>query len=483
MEGKTEPVNPEENERLIRESSRNLWTGLRGWFRQVTDLEAGMDREGKFITGIIEGKRVSGTNAWMLMCSVVIASIGLDLNSAAVIIGAMLISPLMSPILGIGLGVAINDRIILRQALRHFGIMIIIALVASTLYFLISPFGTMNEQIRGRTEPTLLDALVAVFGGLAGIISITREDKSNAIPGVAIATALMPPLCVTGFGIASGEPKIILNSFYLFFLNSFFIALTAYAIIRLLGFTGWRRESEDDIRRTRLYIAAFSILVMVPSAFIFRSVIKDVHYNQQAKVFVNDKFGKDCIEYKIIRISPDSALLVAELLDRAMPDSAQLASYNRVLRDSYNLRNTYLRPIPDYGVELEELDRMQYEISKLGNVAVQVEALESNQRVVRQENTVLMSELQFWHPDSLTFSRLSNSIHAAIPRLEAFTYSMARGTDFRQSRDSLLVVLVDWPDDMRRREIEEEETRLRNLLPTLLENKVDSVIMVRHNFR
>ncbi|HKK79877.1 MAG TPA: DUF389 domain-containing protein, partial [Phaeodactylibacter sp.] len=187
--------------RRPREVFSELWKALKEWFRSLLDLREGLDREGT-IVAIRTNKRMQGANAWLLGCSIMIASLGLDLNSPAVIIGAMLVSPLMSPILGIGLGVAINDKDAMFTAMRHFAIAIVIALVTSTFYFFITPFGNMTEEIQSRTSPTFLDGLVAIFGGFAGIISSTRKDKTNAIPGVAIATALMPPLCVTGFGIA-----------------------------------------------------------------------------------------------------------------------------------------------------------------------------------------------------------------------------------------------------------------------------------------
>ncbi|MCB0625235.1 MAG: DUF389 domain-containing protein, partial [Saprospiraceae bacterium] len=178
--------------------------------------QEGLDREGT-IVDIKNNKRMRGANAWLLMCSIMVASLGLDLNSPAVIIGAMLISPLMSPILGIGLAVGINDREMLTISLQHFGIAIGIALATSFIYFQLTPLGDVTSEIEARTAPTFLDVLVAFFGGIAGIISGSRRDKSNAIPGVAIATALMPQLCDTGFGLDNGEWEIMLNYFYLFF--------------------------------------------------------------------------------------------------------------------------------------------------------------------------------------------------------------------------------------------------------------------------
>ncbi len=180
------------------------------FWRRLVDLTEGLDREGA-VFSIKNNRRMEGANAWMLMCSIMIASLGLDLNSPAVIIGAMLISPLMSPILGIGLSVATNDYDTLIQSVKQFSVAIGIAIVTSTIYFKLTPLGDPTNEILSRTSPTLLDVLIGFFGGIAGIISVSRKDQTSAIPGVAIATALMPPLCVTGFGLASGNMNIALR--------------------------------------------------------------------------------------------------------------------------------------------------------------------------------------------------------------------------------------------------------------------------------
>ena len=247
-----------------------LWESTKEFFHDLVDLKDGMDQKGT-IQNIQNNKRMKGANAWLLMCSIMVASLGLDLNSPAVIIGAMLISPLMSPILGIGLGIGVNDKKTLVISLRHFGIAIAIALVTSVLYFKLTPFGNITDEIMSRTSPTLLDGLVAIFGGLAGVISITRLDKSNAIPGVAIATALMPPLCVAGFGLAKGEWFFFLNAFYLFFLNSFFIAITTYFIIRLLGFPYKKYMTAKERNRNRIYITLVSLIILIPACLLYTS--------------------------------------------------------------------------------------------------------------------------------------------------------------------------------------------------------------------
>ena len=232
----------------IVDSFKKLLNDIWAFFYDLIDLKDGMDRKGT-IQNIKDNKRMRGANAWLLMCSIMIASLGLDLNSPAVIIGAMLISPLMSPILGVGLGVGINDRETLYVSLQHFVIAIGIALFTSTFYFFFTPFGDLTDEIRARISPNTLDALVAFFGGIAGIISGSRIDKSNAIPGVAIATALMPPLCVTGYGIANGEWEIMSKSFYLFFLNATLVALATFLIVRFLRLPMKKYETIRDKKK------------------------------------------------------------------------------------------------------------------------------------------------------------------------------------------------------------------------------------------
>ncbi|MEO0629057.1 MAG: DUF389 domain-containing protein, partial [Bacteroidota bacterium] len=282
------------------------WAGFKDWFDDFFDLREGMDRE-QAIYRIKSSKLMRGSNAWMLVCSIMIASLGLNLNSGAVIIGAMLISPLMSPILGIGLGVGTNDRDTLRASVLHFGIAIMIALITSTLYFFLTPIDQFTDEMDARTAPNLLDGMVALFGGLAGIISVTRADQTNAIPGVAIATALMPPLCVCGYGIAAGEWAIAARSFYLFFLNSFFIATTAYVIIRVLRFPYRRYLDKASARRSRFLILLFSILIIIPGIFILREVLSKTRVKRGVQQFVEQYFPTDCAEYNIISQGGDSS--------------------------------------------------------------------------------------------------------------------------------------------------------------------------------
>lgn len=306
-QGEIEGLDPK-SKAQIHKGFWELLYGLSGFFKHMFELKSGMDREGT-ILNIKNNKRMQGANVWLLICSIMVASVGLDLNSQAVIIGAMLISPLMSPILGVGLGIGINDRETLMISLQHFGVAIIIALITSVIYFLLSPYGKMTEQIEARTVPTFLDAMVAVFGGLAGIVSSSRKDKSNAIPGVAIATALMPPLCVSGFGIArmmkgiDGGGAIFLNSFYLFFLNSVFIAITTFAIVRFLKFPYKSYLNKKDKAKTTMLIGALSIIVLIPSAWILYNIRMEQKQVDAIEHFMTHDFNnktRDYLSHKIV---------------------------------------------------------------------------------------------------------------------------------------------------------------------------------------
>ena len=214
------------------------------WLDQVRDflkdrfsLDEDTAQRDEVVASISKGVEFRGVNLWVLIFAAMVASLGLNVNSAAVIIGAMLISPIMGPIMGVGLSLGINDFDLLKKSLRNFALMFIVAIVTATAYFFISPLSSNSSELLARTTPTTYDLLIAFFGGLAGMVAQTRQDRtSTVIPGVAIATALMPPLCTAGFGLATGQLRFFLGAFYLFFINSVFIALATYLVVRFLKY-------------------------------------------------------------------------------------------------------------------------------------------------------------------------------------------------------------------------------------------------------
>lgn len=232
-----------------------------------------------------------GTNLWVLIFAIFIASIGLNVNSTAVIIGAMLISPLMGPIMGIGYGAGINDFSLIRRSFYSLMFATFVALLTSTLYFLISPLDTAQSELLARTTPTLWDVLIGLFGGLAGIVALTRKEKSNVIPGVAIATALMPPLCTAGFGLASGNWEFFFGAFYLYTINFVFIALASFLIVRLFNITEKKYVDPKVAVRAQRTIAAVVLLTLLPSSYLAYQLVTHEVFNAKASDFVTENFS------------------------------------------------------------------------------------------------------------------------------------------------------------------------------------------------
>lgn len=226
---------------------------------------------------IISGGQVTGTNLCILMMAILIASIGLNMNSTAVIIGAMLISPLMGSIQAMGYGVAVCDAMQLKKSAIGFLFQIVICLITSTLYFWISPISTQTSELLARTQPNIWDVMIASCGGLAGMIGMTRKEKSNVIPGVAIATALMPPLCTCGYGIANGSLRIALGAGYLFLVNTYFIFLTSALVLIILKVPQEGEVSTHLRKRMKRRLIINTILIMIPCIIVAGYMVKQAN--------------------------------------------------------------------------------------------------------------------------------------------------------------------------------------------------------------
>ncbi|MCB9308154.1 MAG: TIGR00341 family protein [Lewinellaceae bacterium] len=231
-----------------------------------------------------------GTNLWTLVFAIFIASVGLNVNSTAVVIGAMLISPLMGPIMAIGFGIGINDFDLIKSAAKNLLIAVGISIITSALYFLLTPLNEAQSELLARTTPTIWDVFIALFGGLAGIVAVTRKEKSNVIPGVAIATALMPPLCTAGYGLGTGQWAYFLGALYLFFINTVFISVSAYLIVRLLKFRKKAFVSQDVEKRVRRNIWFVVAVTVAPSVFMGYRIVQKTLFQQKAQRFVKEEF-------------------------------------------------------------------------------------------------------------------------------------------------------------------------------------------------
>ncbi|MFK7906528.1 MAG: DUF389 domain-containing protein [Chitinophagales bacterium] len=279
---------------------------------ELFDIRQDTDKQGT-IDSIRQYTQLKGYNVWILIAAAMLASIGLDQNSPAVIIGAMLISPLMSPILGIGLSIGINDRDTFVLSARSLLIAMVASILVSYLYFLITPLGVPTDQLMARTKPTLLDVGVALFGGIAGIVAGSHKDKTNALPGVAIATALMPPLCTVGFGLAIADPIIAGGAFYLFFINAVIISTTTFVFVRIMKFPVLQPISIEDGRKTNWMIGIFVVLITIPSIFILLDTIHHIRRNVSINQFVTSRVvdeDREVIDWEEVELQDNHELKV-----------------------------------------------------------------------------------------------------------------------------------------------------------------------------
>ncbi len=442
----------QENKQLSSVEIRDYFINL---LKEFLDLDKGVDKWGT-IQAIKSKQSMSGANAWMLMCSILIASIGLNLDSQAVIIGAMLISPLMSPILGVGLGVAINDKDALYHALLHFGAAILIALFFSTLYFWLIPLDEFTAQIEARTEPTFLDILIGIFGGIAGIVSYARKDISTTIPGVAIATALMPPLCVTGYGIANGDWDVATKSFYLFFLNSFFVAFATYIVLRYLKFPYKEYSSKKERRKNITRVAIFSVLMMVPSVVIFSNVYRDYIRDDKIRTFVETSIGDNEIFLDNYTLKPQadgSSTLYLKVYGETINES-MIPRFERVL-DSLGVKNVSVAIIPTSEIPLQKVEQLETGLTEVGEkLKLQIQQLrderDARQLLVESMNT----NPEFLVNDTSSFKKAADELKIFIPEIEEIGLAFVQFSDFDSASQKLPTAIIKLND---KKQIEQRE--------------------------
>ena len=267
------------------DNTQTLWQVVKGYFNAFPEK----DCEDEVIAQISDGVDSHGATLWVLIFAIFIASLGLNVNSTAVIIGAMLISPLMGPIIGMGLAVGIADLKLFKRALTNYLIKTVISVVTATIYFTISPITEAQSELLARTSPTLYDVLIALFGGAAGILAISTKSKNNVIPGVAIATALMPPLCTAGYGLAVSNTSYFFGAFYLYFINTVFIAFTTCIGVRLLHFHRKKFVDREKMKRVNYYIAGILLITMIPAGYMTWSIIKQSVIENNIEKFVRDE--------------------------------------------------------------------------------------------------------------------------------------------------------------------------------------------------
>lgn len=370
-------------------------------FRHVFDIADTTDYEGT-AKRISDGIHVKGLNAWLMVCSALLASIGLDTNSVAIIIGAMLISPLMSTILGVGYSVGVHDRELFIRSVRNLVYVTLFSLFTAVIYFLLTPLGEPTSEILARTQPTLLDICVALFGGIAGMISGSRKEKTNALPGVAIATALMPPLCASAFGLATGRWKIFGGAFYLFFINTVFIALSTYLIVKLLRFP--LKSYVDKVKQRRVGRAAglFLILISIPSFMFLLSVYQKNKIRRTIQAEIITPFhqkGNEILKWETE--NQDSIILVKTFFSGQTVPETDKQAYNDRLKQLglHQYRIRFFR----MNISRGEMDKMSKEMTEnvMKNIEIQNSRLfDSLQQINRSINEgVIFDEVKSFYPD------------------------------------------------------------------------------------
>ncbi|MCP9753510.1 TIGR00341 family protein [Ferruginibacter sp. HRS2-29] len=333
------------------------------------------------IASIDKGVVFRGTNLWVLIFAIFVASLGLNVNSTSVIIGAMLISPLMGPIMGIGLGMGINDVVLLKKALKNYLVATIAALITSTIFFLLSPLDDAHSEILARTSPTIYDVLIALFGGFAGIIATSSKQKGNVIPGVAIATALMPPLCTAGYGLATFQFSFFFGAFYLFIINTVFIALATFIISRLLKFPYKHFPDEKTDKRSKRIVWFVVIITLVPSLYLGYDLVQQDRFNKNANNFITNEahFPNDYLLNKKIDAENKTITLI---FGGKEIDSTEIAQVKGQLK-KYNLANANLEIKQGFAYLSENKDAPQND--QLSQLTLALEQKEKEGRIVQQQ--------------------------------------------------------------------------------------------------
>ncbi|QSB25253.1 DUF389 domain-containing protein [Flavobacterium sp. CLA17] len=308
--------------------------------KKITDLlnlRDGEDDRAKTLEAVKKNITFKGANLWILACAIIVASVGLNVNSTAVIIGAMLISPLMGPIVGAGFALGIYDFSLLKKSLNNLLIATVVSLVVSTLYFYLSPFKDVQSELLARTSPNIYDILIAFFGGVVGVIAVTRSEKGNPIPGVAIATALMPPLCTAGYGLATAQWTFFLGAFYLYCINCVFIGIATFLIIKSLNYPAVKQVDEIHQKRVKYTIAFLITVMLVPSGYLAYSLYREQQFKKNVNLFIESEFTDKgyTIVYKKTDFNSKSKKLELAFLSRRFSKLEIKDLINRLNHNKY----------------------------------------------------------------------------------------------------------------------------------------------------
>ncbi|MEZ7498761.1 TIGR00341 family protein [Flavobacterium sp. Arc3] len=364
------------------------------------NLSKGEEEKNKVLDFVKSNISFRGSNLWILACAIVVASIGLNVNSTAVIIGAMLISPLMGPIIGAGFGLGVYDFNLLKKSLKNLLIATLVGLVVSTLYFYISPFKETQPELLSRTSPNIYDILIAFFGGLVGAIAITRVEKGNPIPGVAIATALMPPLCTAGYGLALGSFKFFFGAMYLYSINCVFICISTFFIVKYLNYPIKRQLDEKAQKQVKYIISGLITVLILPSIYFAYQLIEEKKYQHQVDLFTENEFSNKGIAvlYKKTKFNQNPKKLELGFLSKRY-SAAEIKKLNQKLTE-YDINNTKLVIMQDTtDLKSDILNEINFNKSQLSQKDVSILSLKNQLTANKYNNKALLAEIQILFPE------------------------------------------------------------------------------------
>src|SRR5690606_21733501 len=402
-----------------------------------------------------------GATAWILICSIFVASVGLNANSAAVVIGAMLISPLMGPILGVGLSIAINDIDTLRRSLINLVIMIVLSLATAFLFFKFFPLSEDTSELLGRVKPDIRDVLIAFFGGLALIIARTKKGTiASVIYGVAIATALMPPLCTAGYGLSQGDFDYFLNAMYLFTINTIFIVLATFLVVKILGFPMLKYANSKRRKRTARIATIVAIIVMVPAMFTFIEVWRESKFENAVKSFISKElnelphsnFIKKNATYKYSGIQDEQSILEFNSFGLDQIDDNTISLLKGRLKDYPALANTRLQFNQNRS---KNLDNLRY-MSQL-RYRDSLDLLSQSEKIAFLEDKV--SKLSKYEALKIPFVELSKEVKINYENVERLSYSSEISSNFKKV-DTIAVFSIKWKKNTNNNVVANEKDKL-----------------------
>lgn len=410
------------------------------------------------IESIDKGVVFKGTNLWILVFAIFIASLGLNVNSTAVIIGAMLVSPLMGPIMGLGLGMAINNLTLLKKASLNYLFAAGVGLATSTIYFLISPINDAHSEILARTSPSIYDVLIAFFGGLAGILATSSKQKGNVIPGVAIATALMPPLCTAGYGLATFQFQYFFGAFYLFIINTVFIALATLLTVRLLKFPRHNMIDQDAEVKAKWIVWAVVLITLLPSIYFGYDIVQRNKFSKNAERFIDleSAIPNDYLLKRTIDPKKKSIILVyagAEI------DSLKINELRNKLKN-YNLDNATLEIKQGFAYFNDNEENEQ--VKQLNNVLT-----EKN-----YEYQIVKSKLDRINEAVQLNAQIIKEANALYPDLDNLSVALLQSVDTSKNVDTLYIAYLQF----KKKPSAKEKNQIQKWMETKLDKQVRVVI-------